>query len=138
MLRIKFSYENLRDYSIDIDIYREHTNKDRERFIQYRDKIKCHYAICPKCENPAIVLGLFKEIEGRVPHARHTKHDVEGIGKFVQRGIEKMKRVSNPSSFPGSSGFFFVNGEMSVCIEYYHGVDLYKKRVSALFFICFF
>ncbi len=88
MLRIKFSHEDLCDYPIDIDIYREHTNNDKKRFIQYRNRIECHYAICPKCENPAIVLGLFKEIEGKAPHARHTKYDVEGLGKFVQETYE--------------------------------------------------
>lgn len=82
MKRIKFFIEETTDYPVDVKIYSEHTH-GRGAFVQWHNGRENHYAVCPKCDNPAVVLGLFKKIEGnKKPHARHATYDVPEIAPF--------------------------------------------------------
>jgi len=78
MRRIKFSVNDIIDYPVDITVYEEFTHNDKP-YVHVKDGRINHYAICPKCNNPAIILGLYKRIDGVSPHARHTRYDVDGL-----------------------------------------------------------
>lgn len=77
-----------------------------------------HYAYCPDCNNPIVIVnlhvdkGMIDENKRTVQttHARHVKRDVEGIGKYDQAAydecpyanpissISKEKRIQGPKS----------------------------------------
>lgn len=41
-----------------------------------------HLAVCPKCNNPVVILGIYKKID-KAPHARHAKDvDIPGIAHY--------------------------------------------------------
>jgi hypothetical protein len=39
------------------------------------------YAICPKCDNPVQLIGIYKELKGKRPYGAHAGKDIEGLAK---------------------------------------------------------
>lgn len=60
----------------------------KENFIKYTKKIEPyfqgvgkdekHYAVCPLCDNPITIVGLYKNEKGQKLHGRHFK-DINGL-----------------------------------------------------------
>lgn len=41
-----------------------------------------HFAVCPRCDNPVVILGIYKKID-TAPHARHAKGvNIPGVTQF--------------------------------------------------------
>lgn len=65
-------------------------------FYQTVNDEKRHYAYCPACENPVILINV--HVDGKTTddddqktlkmHARHTRYDVAGIGAFNQTAYD--------------------------------------------------
>ena len=45
---------------------------DKSDYIQMINGEKKHLALCPRCNNPVVILGIYKRINV-APHARHAK-----------------------------------------------------------------
>lgn len=55
---------------------------DKSDYIQIINEEKKHLALCPRCNNPVVVLGIYKRINV-APHARHAKGiNIPNIVKF--------------------------------------------------------
>ena len=51
-------------------------------YIQTDGDGKKYYALCPRCNNPVVILGIFKKIDV-APHARHARDiTIPGITQF--------------------------------------------------------
>lgn len=48
---------------------------NNEDYCQMIDGEKKHLAVCPRCNNPVVILGIYKKI-ANTPHARHAKNIV--------------------------------------------------------------
>ncbi len=51
--------------------YEERVGDNQDYKIQVDGDIK-HLALCPQCDNPVVILGIYKKID-TTPHARHAK-----------------------------------------------------------------
>ncbi|HEA15816.1 MAG TPA: hypothetical protein ENH88_05070 [Pseudoalteromonas prydzensis] len=78
--------------------------KRGEPFYQTVNGKKRHYAYCPVCENPVILINVhvdnqyIDEAEKTLSmHARHIKSDVSGVGKYSQDAYDSCP-YANPSS----------------------------------------
>lgn len=61
--------------------YEERTGKNPAYTTKINGEIK-HLAVCPRCDNPVIILGIYKRINIS-PHARHIKNtDIPGITSY--------------------------------------------------------
>lgn len=78
MKEIKFTTKNEPALSFrdrDFKIKYEERVGNNESYCQFIDGDKKHLAICPKCNNPVVILGVYKKID-TAPHARHAKNMV--------------------------------------------------------------
>jgi len=76
----------------------------KEPFYQTVNGEKRHYAYCPACENPVMLIHLHIDNqvidENKRPvamHARHIKSDIPGLGKYDQIAYDDCP-YANPSS----------------------------------------
>ena len=62
--------------------YEEAINDNSDCYIQRINGEEKHLAVCPKCNNPVVILGIYKKID-KAPHARHAKGvDIPGIAFY--------------------------------------------------------
>lgn len=65
--------------------YTEYTHKAKPYYVETSDnKHKC-YAVCPACDNPILIVGLYKQekdSEPNKPYGRHNKGDVYRIAQY--------------------------------------------------------
>ncbi len=55
---------------------------NNENYIQVVHGEKKHLALCPRCNNPVVILGVYKRIDV-TPHARHAKGvNIPGIAQY--------------------------------------------------------
>lgn len=82
-IKFKTCYEPVLSFS-DRDFrekYEERTGNNKG-YIQVIDGEKKHFALCPRCENPVVILGIYQKIRVS-PHARHAKGvSMPGIADF--------------------------------------------------------
>lgn len=51
-------------------------------YIQTSDGSAKHLAVCPRCNNPVVILGIYKKID-IAPHARHDRNvNIPGVAQF--------------------------------------------------------
>ena len=67
--------------------YLSFTQKGPPHYAQDVKEEEHFYAVCPECENPIQIIGLFKNtIEaGRKPYGRHHKGDIPGLSKYSEQ-----------------------------------------------------
>lgn len=57
-----------------------------------------HFAICPRCNNPVIILGIYKKI-ATAPHARHAKGinlpDITNFNEYKYLNCPYHKKKAN-------------------------------------------
>lgn len=87
--------------------YENKTNK-REPFYQNKNNKIKHYAICPACKNPIIIVNLYvdktlDENERKMPfHAKHCKYDVDDLAKYCEESYNTCP-LAKPSAFGGTA-----------------------------------
>ena len=95
-------------FSIDEETFTYKTGKKPPYFISNsKGESKC-YAVCPACDNPIIIVGLYKheyekQEEGETkPHGRHHKGTVAGIAPYDPEEYYNCP-LANPKLKGGSS-----------------------------------
>lgn len=82
---IKFSTGYEKALSIDSKNFKrlyEEQIGDNRAYLQNIDGEVKHMAVCPQCNNPVAILGIYKAIK-TAPHARHAKGvDIPGIASY--------------------------------------------------------
>lgn len=72
MNRIKFSTTETKDYPIEQVLYEQKTGKNPAFFSIDSNGHKTYFAICPGCNNPVQLIGLYKKSNHtEVPYAKH-------------------------------------------------------------------
>lgn len=77
--------------------FTEKTKKQEPYYItKGNGKISCR-AVCPLCDNPIQIIGLYKKEEESTikPYGRHHKGDVKGLARYDQTSYENCP-YSNP------------------------------------------
>lgn len=103
---IKLKPEDNEHFKLTVAQYENKTHKAYPYFQQHGKDIK-HYAICPACNNPVIIINLYvdkrlDENANKMPlHARHIREDIDGIAKYNQENYDDCP-FSNPNSFSKS------------------------------------
>lgn len=63
-----------------------------------------HYAVCPGCENPIQVIGLYKNLESTPnPYGRHYGQSITGLALYDQESYQFCP-YSNPERSPDRAG----------------------------------
>ena len=92
MREIKFTtnFESVLKFS-DKDFkikYEEHVGND-ERYLYKIDGDEKHLAVCPRCDNPVVILGIYRNIDVS-PHARHTRNiDIPDVAQYNEYKLER-------------------------------------------------
>ena len=48
-----------------------------------------HLAVCPRCDNPVVILGIYRNIDVS-PHARHTRNiDIPDVAQYNEYKLER-------------------------------------------------
>lgn len=81
MIEIKFHKGRCKLYDVSKDVFVEVT-KEKSPYLKYGANGKEAYAICPLCENPVKLLGVYAELKKQRPHARHYPGDILGLANF--------------------------------------------------------
>lgn len=85
MKEIKFTtaYEQVLSFS-DKDFKTKYEERvgNNPGYIQMVDGEKKHLALCPRCDNPVVILGIYKKINVS-PHARHAKgNNIPNVAQY--------------------------------------------------------
>jgi len=68
-------------------------------YKQYIDGSLRHLAVCPKCNNAVIILGIYKEIN-ESPHARHKSGiDIPGVLNYNKYNLERCPYHKKKASY---------------------------------------
>lgn len=92
MREIKFTtnYEPVLKFS-DKDFkikYEEHVGNDH-RYLHKIDGDEKHLAVCPRCNNPVVILGIYKHIDVS-PHARHKPDlNIPGVAQYNEYKLKR-------------------------------------------------
>lgn len=81
MKEIKFHKGNARVCNVSLENFVEVT-KEKNPYLKIGQNGKEAYAICPLCENPVKILGIYAKLEKQQAHARHFKENVPGLADF--------------------------------------------------------
>lgn len=81
MKEVKYRLGKTRVYEVSLKNFKELT-QEKYPYMQIDSSGKVAYAICPLCENPAKLLGVYAKLEKQEPHARHIKKNITGIADF--------------------------------------------------------
>ncbi len=83
MIEIKLHKGRSKIYPVSKEIYTEVT-KEKYPYVQNGKNAKEAFAICPLCENPVKLLGIYAKLEKQIPHARYYKSDVSDLADFFE------------------------------------------------------
>jgi hypothetical protein len=65
--------------------YEEHIPKSKPYLIKHKGDKKSVFAVCPSCDNPIQLIGLFKLIENpKNPYGKHVPHDIDKLATYNQ------------------------------------------------------
>lgn len=81
MIEVKFHKGPSKIYGVSLEKFVEAT-KETGPYIKIGAKGKEAFGICPLCENPVKLLGIYAKLEKQRNHARHYKHDIQNLAEF--------------------------------------------------------
>ena len=81
MIEIKFHKGVSKIYGVSREEFAEAT-KERSPYVRFGTNGKEAYGICPLCENPVKLLGIYAKLEKQRSHGRHYSNDVQGLINF--------------------------------------------------------
>lgn len=88
MIEVKLHKGNSQIFPVSPKEYLSAT-KETYPYVQVDRNGKSAFAICPLCENPVKLLGLYSKLEKQNPHARHYKSDVPDLADFYEFSYKK-------------------------------------------------
>lgn len=64
----------------------EKQTKKRRPYVLEREGRDSYYAVCPECDNPIQIIGLYKETResGRKPYGKHHKGTIPYLAKYSE------------------------------------------------------
>jgi hypothetical protein len=69
------------DYPIDKTTFEEQSRMQEPYYIDEDTQ----YAVCPRCDNPIQIIGLYKRLENTPrPFGRHLRRSIEGLAEYAQ------------------------------------------------------
>lgn len=81
MVEVKFHKGISKIYGVSLEEFSEAT-KEKNPYVKIGKQGKEAYGICPLCENPVKLLGIYAKLEKQREHARHVKSDVKGLADY--------------------------------------------------------
>lgn len=81
MIEVKFHKGNSKVFKVSRKEFVEAT-KEKRPYTNLGPKGKEAYGICPLCENPVKLLGVYAKLKKQRSHARHYKDDIYGLADF--------------------------------------------------------
>lgn len=102
MKEIKFTtnYEAVLSFS-DKDFKRKYEERigNNPNYTQAIDGDVKHLAICPRCNNPVVILGIYKKINVS-PHARHVNSiNIPNVTQFSQYKLERCPYYNKKANY---------------------------------------
>lgn len=77
MRRFKLHTGKAKVYDLTKEIYLSETKKDAHYSITGKDGCKRNFAVCPACDNPIQILGLYKKLANTdKPYGKHYNHSI--------------------------------------------------------------
>ena len=77
MRRFKLHTGKAKVYDLTKEIYLSETKKDAHYSITGKDGCKRNFAVCPACDNPIQILGLYKKLVNTdKPYGKHYNHSI--------------------------------------------------------------
>lgn len=83
MIEVKFHKGLSAVYDVSAETFKTVT-KEQAPYVQSDQAGKNAYGICPLCENPVKLLGVYAKLKKQEPHARHYKHDIKDLADFSE------------------------------------------------------
>lgn len=83
MIEVKFHKGISKIYGVSKKDFAEAT-KEKYPYLQVSKNGKEAFGICPLCENPVKLLGVYTKLEKQNNHARHYKHNVRDLADFSE------------------------------------------------------
>lgn len=81
MQKVKYHFGSQKVYDVSLTSFKEITQENFPYLRRNKGK-KEAYALCPLCENPVKLLGIYARLEKQRPHARHATSDIDGLADF--------------------------------------------------------
>lgn len=85
MNRIKYTIDELNDYPIERHEFEARTQHSP---IYYRKNTSgeiCQFAICPACNGPAQIIGLYKKLANTdKPYGKHVNYSLNNLAPYIQ------------------------------------------------------
>ncbi len=81
MIEVKFHKGISKVYEVSFKNFVEAT-KEKSPYVKFGENGKEAYGICPSCENPVKLLGVYARLKTQRSHARHCKYNVDGLADF--------------------------------------------------------
>lgn len=90
MDRIKFTITEKVEYPINAALFEEKTSlKPPHCADETNPKESTHYAVCPACDNPVQIIGLYKRLQSTdKPYAKHIPQSIEALATYVQENYD--------------------------------------------------
>ncbi len=98
MNKFRLRKNDPKEFNITKDEFKEATKESTEDgYVQvYPQKLKNAFAYCPGCNNPIVLVGIYRNIEGsKNPYGKHTGYSVPRIGEHNQILYENCKHASH-------------------------------------------
>ena len=72
-------------YRISPEIFERETGK-RFPYVKKSSDTISNYAVCPECDNPIQLIGLYKQTKesGRKPYGKHHKYSISGLADYSE------------------------------------------------------
>lgn len=78
LIEVKFHKGFSKLYEVSLENFKKAT-KENDKYKKKGPDGNEAYAICPLCENPVKLLGVYRKLEKQRPHARHCRKSVDGL-----------------------------------------------------------
>lgn len=66
----------------------EEATKRQYPYVQTIDSQRRYFAICPLCDNPIQIRGLYKKDRKKEPYGAHTGKNIKGLNRYIQENYE--------------------------------------------------
>lgn len=87
---IKFSVLDESHYPIEQSVFEKKSQQDLPYYSDPLNKEESsHYAVCPACDNPVQIIGLYKKnTHTEKPYAKHYANSIQSLAKYIQENYD--------------------------------------------------
>ena len=89
MKTFKLRVGNNKIHTIRKDIFEYETKQQPPYYVYGAKNELSQYAVCPACDNPIQIIGLYKQIkDGRECYGKHHLHSIRGLAEYNQQAYD--------------------------------------------------